>query len=533
MMTQGTMESDTGGDSKSEAAADGAIDTADWKLAHTELVRLAALRASLDWDEGRSLAIGVALRRPLEARVWLIFRVRGAALWLSAAFHAGKAARRRGARRAAGARPRPSRRSAQLVRGPRADAGGDTHHREAWIEAARGRAMRDVEKLVSGRKPGDRPDDPASPEANVTRCASTFRRKCLATFRDAMAKLRRDTGGKLDDDAALLLMARQVLGGPVDSARSSYQLSLTVCERCRQAYQHGAGERVEVGTEVVAMAECDAQRIGHAHVDAPARADVAETPKPTRVTQSIPPAVRRRVLERDGRKCSVPGCRHSQYLDLHHLLPRAEGGDHEPGKADHALRRASSRGPRGRARRDRQLLERLRVPPRRRQTLWRRSFTRGVRAAAESVSRPLRSGLSRDRRAQSDRSGGCQRGRRRTYDGGDTLASGAAGPRLSRVYLKPFRCTTYHWPRQEIIDVSSRLLGSCHRQREAKLRAQVRDGSRPVALAPGLHPARLVLGNLDRRELCVFGAGPRARWYSCTLRSKAATRRSFQSRSGF
>jgi hypothetical protein len=51
---------------------------------------------------------------------------------------------------------------------------------------------------------------------------------------------------------------------------------------------------------------------------------------PERVTQSVPPAVRRRVLERDGRKCSVPGCRHSQYLDLHHVKPRAEGGNHDP-----------------------------------------------------------------------------------------------------------------------------------------------------------------------------------------------------------
>jgi Holliday junction resolvasome RuvABC DNA-binding subunit len=36
------------------------------------------------------------------------------------------------------------------------------------------------------------------------------------------------------------------------------------------------------------------------------------------------------VLDRDGRKCGVPGCRHSQYLDLHHVRTRAEGGDHDP-----------------------------------------------------------------------------------------------------------------------------------------------------------------------------------------------------------
>jgi hypothetical protein len=145
-----------------------------------------------------------------------------------------------------------------------------------------------------------------------------------------MAKLRRDAGGKLDDDEALLLMARQVLGGPVESGRSSYQVSVSVCERCKQGYLQGGGERIEVGAEVVAMAECDAQHVGRTHVGAVPEADVRQAPAPTRVTQSIPPAVRRCVLERDGRKCSVPGCRHGQYLDLHHVKPRAEGGDHDP-----------------------------------------------------------------------------------------------------------------------------------------------------------------------------------------------------------
>jgi hypothetical protein len=77
--------------------------------------------------------------------------------------------------------------------------------------------MRDVEQLVSGRKPGDRPTDPASLEAKRHTLRFDVSAEVLATFRDAMAKLRRDTGGKLDDDDALLLMARQVLGGPTDS----------------------------------------------------------------------------------------------------------------------------------------------------------------------------------------------------------------------------------------------------------------------------------------------------------------------------
>ena len=77
-----------------------------------------------------------------------------------------------------------------------------------------------------------------------------------------MAKLRREAGGRLDDDAALLLMARQVLGGPSDSGRSSYQLAVTRCSDCQRAHVHASGERVEVGPEVVEMIDCDAQHIG-------------------------------------------------------------------------------------------------------------------------------------------------------------------------------------------------------------------------------------------------------------------------------
>jgi hypothetical protein len=60
-----------------------------------------------------------------------------------------------------------------------------------------------------------------------------------------------------------------------------------------------------------------------AHVDARARAK-----------QDIPPAVRRAVLRRDHHHCRVPGCRNATFLDLHHVVARAEGGDH---RADNLL----------------------------------------------------------------------------------------------------------------------------------------------------------------------------------------------------
>ena len=70
-----------------------------------------------------------------------------------------------------------------------------------------------------------------------------------------MAKLRRDAGASLDDDAALLLMARSMLDGPRDEGRASYQVALAICSDCRQARQQGGGEAVEVGPEIAAMAE--------------------------------------------------------------------------------------------------------------------------------------------------------------------------------------------------------------------------------------------------------------------------------------
>src|SRR5688500_6317884 len=81
-----------------------------------------------------------------------------------------------------------------------------------------------------------------APKRSGTPCVSMCRAEVLATFRDAMAKLRRETGGKLDDDEALLLMARHILGGPKDAGRSSYQVAVTVCPDCSRARQHAGGE---------------------------------------------------------------------------------------------------------------------------------------------------------------------------------------------------------------------------------------------------------------------------------------------------
>jgi hypothetical protein len=185
-----------------------------------------------------------------------------------------------------------------------------------WLESARGRTSHQVEKLVSGHRPGSLPDAPKEPalERHVLRFEVAG--ETLASFREAIARLRAEAGEHLDDDAALLQMARLVLGGPGEDGRASYQVALDVCEDCQRMRQLADGEAIVVSKTVAAMAHCDAQSLGSTHAGS------------ERASQDVAPAVRRAVLRRDHHRCQVPGCRHATYVDIHHIETRADGGGH-------------------------------------------------------------------------------------------------------------------------------------------------------------------------------------------------------------
>jgi hypothetical protein len=191
---------------------------------------------------------------------------------------------------------------------------------EAWLAAAAGRTVRQIEEAVAGHRPGDRPQDAADPGLRHQVIRLELSPEALALFREAVTRLRRDVDARLSDEEAVMEMARQVLGGPADDGRAPYQVAVTVCDRCERTWQEGRGERIEVGAEVAERAACDAQRID-THVGAG---------RPARATQTIPPAVRRSVVRRDGGRCRVPGCRNASFLEVHHVQARAEGGDHRP-----------------------------------------------------------------------------------------------------------------------------------------------------------------------------------------------------------
>jgi hypothetical protein len=195
---------------------------------------------------------------------------------------------------------------------------------EIWLTHARGRTAREVEKLVSGRRPGSLPDSPGEPTQQRHVLRFEVSGETLASFREALAQLQRDAGEHLDDDATLLLLARHVLGGLTDDGRASYQIALDVCEACQRTRQVADGELIDVSPSVIAMAHCDAQHLPSAHVGVVGRGS------PARAAQDVPPAVRRAVLRRDRRRCRVPGCTHARFVDVHHVQSKAEGGNHDP-----------------------------------------------------------------------------------------------------------------------------------------------------------------------------------------------------------
>ena len=301
----------------------------------------------------------------------------------------------------------------------------------AWLEVAAGKTVRQLELLIEGKRPGDEPGDsrPLSERRHVL--CFEVEPETFALFREAMIHLRRRTGSLLDDDSALLSMARHVLGGPADAGRANYQIVLSLCAQCRSAQQQAGGRLVAVGADVIEQARCDSQHLGHvtalvanenavegidrneaehararlgkapthlnaaveghaaqdgdAHVDAEGHYDAHDgdardgadghghdaqdggdahvsaeghpdaqdgdahmcagahsrdaqaRPRTAahgarsalRAKQTIPPALRRAVLRRDHECCQVPGCSHATFLDLHHLQPRSEGGQHE------------------------------------------------------------------------------------------------------------------------------------------------------------------------------------------------------------
>jgi hypothetical protein len=296
----------------------------DWQVVDRALRGIAARRAALDSEEARWLREAEALQiwRPLGMVSALDYmeRVLG---------YAPRSAQERlRVARALGELPKLD---AALAQGRLAFTAvreltrvATPANEAAWLDAVTGKNLRQIEELVADHRLGDGPADPKDPAArtHVVRfelSASTYAR--LQQTRQALESER--TSSLSDDELVALLCEAALAGGDAseaDDGRAKFQVAMTVCERCQQGWQEGAGVRLPVDASTVQRAMCDAQHLGSLDGDAPERAH-----------QDVTPSVARFVRRRDGGRCRVPGCRSARGLEIHHIVHREHGGGHEAG----------------------------------------------------------------------------------------------------------------------------------------------------------------------------------------------------------
>ncbi|MGE5181723.1 MAG: HNH endonuclease [Acidobacteriota bacterium] len=183
-----------------------------------------------------------------------------------------------------------------------------------WVDAARDKNLRQIEELVAGHRPGDRPDDPPDPDVRPRIVRIELQPETYAMWRQARVQLEAEHGSHLDDDAFVAALVHGALATTEPTGRAKYQVGVTVCASCKQAWQHGGGGKVAIGKAAMARVDCDAQRVDEAG----------------RVRQDVPPSVARLVWQRDAGRCRVPGCRSARGLEIHHLVHREHGGTHAP-----------------------------------------------------------------------------------------------------------------------------------------------------------------------------------------------------------
>jgi 5-methylcytosine-specific restriction endonuclease McrA len=140
--------------------------------------------------------------------------------------------------------------------------------------------------------------------------------------RATLARLRLQGGFGADCDDGVLLadLARNALVEleQVPPTAERFRVSIHHCPSCENTHVGDPQAPSAAEHTDVACAECDAEVL-----DLTARAP--------RLTHAIPPATRRKVFEQHGHRCAVPHCRNRLWLDLHHIRPRSQGGDHRAG----------------------------------------------------------------------------------------------------------------------------------------------------------------------------------------------------------
>jgi hypothetical protein len=100
-------------------------------------------------------------------------------------------------------------------------------------QAVLGKNVRQIEELVAGHAPGDRPDDPANPEMRRHPVKLELSPEVYARWRQTETALAEEHGGRLDDDALATVMCDAALDrGSEPTGRAKFQILITQCRTC-------------------------------------------------------------------------------------------------------------------------------------------------------------------------------------------------------------------------------------------------------------------------------------------------------------
>lgn len=189
---------------------------------------------------------------------------------------------------------------------------------QAWLEAVADRNSTQVQELVRTHEYGDLPDDPAIPDLRPRKLPLELLPEAVALWRQARVALKDERGiGEITDSDLMETLCRRFLNPGTGAEGPAQSIGFEQCPDCKRTKLNGAGRMLDVRRALAERVACDVRIVGD-----------LSAPHPDRITQSVTPRMREQVFARDQCRCQVPGCRATRFLEIHHIIPQAEGGPH-------------------------------------------------------------------------------------------------------------------------------------------------------------------------------------------------------------
>jgi len=95
----------------------------------------------------------------------------------------------------------------------------------------------------------------------------------------------------------------------------SSQIHIHHCPECESAKTQTSKGEMEIGKQELERAQCDSL------ISSPGQ----------RNKTAIAPSIRQKVFAKARHRCESPGCNHTRFLEIHHVVPRSAGGSNELG----------------------------------------------------------------------------------------------------------------------------------------------------------------------------------------------------------